>query len=409
MSPPKPGRPTSRPTVRRLLKLARDSEPVDPDRSRDAAPRRCWPTTCLLWLGLAGRRSGLVAPRHHDRPAAWSTGTTSPTAVTCSSWPTPPSRAPATATGARLSPGLRHRVRAPVRAGDQLVANAANGIAPAAAASTTSRSRRADGEVVAELRGRSGTIDGRRKTSSDRGLPGRRRPHPDRALRRCPGRRTPRRPRRARVARLLEPAPRRRRPRSTRSCWAARTRPARTTATSRGWRCCSPGSRTLCRHDGQPAVRLGARRGRHRGPAGARRRGRPRGGRRRREHEPGAVRDGQGPAAYDRNVAVHDTTLGWRFVNPALERLTAPTRWPRRPRTSPRSSDLARRPGRLRAALPGAHAPARGSGRLAEEIVPVPVPQRRAASRRGRRRRAPAGDQPRRWPGSGRVPGAVAP
>ena len=48
------------------------------------------------------------------------------------------------------------------------------------------------------------------------------------------------------------------------------------------------------RHDREPAVRLGRRRGGDRGAGGAGGRGRPRGRGRCREHEPRAVRDGEG-------------------------------------------------------------------------------------------------------------------
>ena len=49
-----------------------------------------------------------------------------------------------------------------------------------------------------------------------------------------------------------------------------------------------------------------------------RRRGRADDRRRRREHEPRALRHGQGRDRVRPRRAVYDTTIGWRFVNPKL-------------------------------------------------------------------------------------------
>jgi 3-oxoadipyl-CoA thiolase len=83
-------------------------------------------------------------------------------------------------------------------------------------------------------------------------------------------------------------------------------------------------------------------------------------------------------SAYDRTVAVHDTTLGWRFVNPAMERLYGTDAM------GETAENVAEEHGISRAdqdafALRSQErtARAREDGRLAQEIVPVEVPQRR--------------------------------
>jgi 3-oxoadipyl-CoA thiolase len=83
-------------------------------------------------------------------------------------------------------------------------------------------------------------------------------------------------------------------------------------------------------------------------------------------------------SAYDRSVAVHDSTLGWRFVNPEMERRygidamgeTAENVAEERSVSRPDQDAFA-----LRSQERTAKATA--AGRLAEEIVPVTVPARR--------------------------------
>ena len=83
-------------------------------------------------------------------------------------------------------------------------------------------------------------------------------------------------------------------------------------------------------------------------------------------------------SAYDRSVAVHDSTLGWRFVNPAMERLygidamgdTAENVAEERSVSRADQDAFA-----LRSQERTAKAAA--AGRLAEEIVPVSVPAKR--------------------------------
>ncbi len=83
-------------------------------------------------------------------------------------------------------------------------------------------------------------------------------------------------------------------------------------------------------------------------------------------------------SAYDRSVAVHDTTLGWRFVNPALERQYGIDSM------GETAENVAEERGVSRVdqdafALRSQERTAKAtvSGRLGEEIVPVTVPARR--------------------------------
>jgi acetyl-CoA C-acetyltransferase/acetyl-CoA acyltransferase len=82
--------------------------------------------------------------------------------------------------------------------------------------------------------------------------------------------------------------------------------------------------------------------------------------------------------AYDRSVAVHDTTLGWRFVNPEMERLYGIDSM------GETAENVAAERGVSRAdqdafALRSQERTGKAvaGGRLAEEIVPVTVPVRR--------------------------------
>jgi 3-oxoadipyl-CoA thiolase len=82
--------------------------------------------------------------------------------------------------------------------------------------------------------------------------------------------------------------------------------------------------------------------------------------------------------AYDRSVAVHDTTLGWRFVNPEMERLYGTDSMGETAENVATERDVSRADQdafALRSQERTAKAVA--SGRLAEDIVPVTVPVRR--------------------------------
>jgi len=83
-------------------------------------------------------------------------------------------------------------------------------------------------------------------------------------------------------------------------------------------------------------------------------------------------------SAYDRSVAVHDTTLGWRFVNPEMERLYCSDSMGETAENVATERDVSRVDQdafALRSQERAAKAVA--SGRLAEDIVPVTVPARR--------------------------------
>ena len=72
--------------------------------------------------------------------------------------------------------------------------------------------------------------------------------------------------------------------------------------------------------DDQPALRLGHRRGRHRGARHPRRRDRSRHRRRRRIDDAGAVRAwARREEAFPRTAEIYDTTIGWRFINPLMK------------------------------------------------------------------------------------------
>jgi 3-oxoadipyl-CoA thiolase len=83
-------------------------------------------------------------------------------------------------------------------------------------------------------------------------------------------------------------------------------------------------------------------------------------------------------SAYDRNVAVHDTTLGWRFVNAAMERLYGTDSMGETAENVATEHGISRQD-QDAFALRSQERTARAQkeGRLAREIVPVPVPQRR--------------------------------
>jgi len=90
---------------------------------------------------------------------------------------------------------------------------------------------------------------------------------------------------------------------------------------------------------------------------------------------------GKATAAFDRTAQVHDTTIGWRFVNPVLERQYGVDSMPET------AENVAADRGASRADQDAfavrsqeRAAKAIADGRLAREIVPVPVPQRRGDS-----------------------------
>ena len=110
---------------------------------------------------------------------------------------------------------------------------------------------------------------------------------------------------------------------------------------------------------------------------------------------------GKAETAFQRSAEVFDTTIGWRFVNPRDEealrrRFDAGDGRERRRR----ASDLARGPGRLRAALAAARRRRpQANGTFDDEIVAVEIKDRKGAVDPRRRRtsiRAPTRPS-RRW------------
>jgi len=83
-------------------------------------------------------------------------------------------------------------------------------------------------------------------------------------------------------------------------------------------------------------------------------------------------------SAFSRDARLEDTTIGWRFVNPRMQAAYGTDSMPRRRRTWPAVRHLARRPGCFALRSQQRCAAAVAAGRLAEEIVPVSIPQRKA-------------------------------
>ena len=153
--------------------------------------------------------------------------------------------------------------------------------------------------------------------------------------------------------------------------------------------------------DGEPAVRLGAGRGRHRGTRDPRRRDRPRHRRRRRKHEPRAAGDAQATAAFSRHAEIHDTTIGWRFINPPLAKIYGTDSMPETAENVAREHKIARADQdafALRSQSRAARAVANGF--FDGEIVPVPVVQKRETVAVARATNIRAKRRWRRWPSS---------
>ena len=168
--------------------------------------------------------------------------------------------------------------------------------------------------------------------------------------------------------------------RSTTSSTAAPTRPARTTATSAAWRCCSPACRSKC-----PAPRSTA----CAAPAWTRIAIAAR-----------AIKSGEtalmiaggvesmtrapfvmakADSAFSRAAKIEDTTIGWRFVNPLMKAKYGVDSMPETAENvAAEFKRRARRPGRLRAAQPAARArrrsPRAGSPRRSS---PVTIPAKK--------------------------------
>lgn len=83
-------------------------------------------------------------------------------------------------------------------------------------------------------------------------------------------------------------------------------------------------------------------------------------------------------SAFDRRAEVHDTTIGWRFVNPVLEERFGTDSMGETAENVAAEFGISREDQDAYALRSQERAAAaQASGRLAREIVPVPVPQRR--------------------------------
>ncbi|MGZ8369550.1 MAG: 3-oxoadipyl-CoA thiolase [Caulobacteraceae bacterium] len=87
---------------------------------------------------------------------------------------------------------------------------------------------------------------------------------------------------------------------------------------------------------------------------------------------------GKADAPFSRNVEVYDTTIGWRFINPKIRDAHGVDSMPETAENVARDYQVSREDQdafALRSQQKAAAA--QGNGRLAAEIVPVPVPQRK--------------------------------
>jgi len=87
---------------------------------------------------------------------------------------------------------------------------------------------------------------------------------------------------------------------------------------------------------------------------------------------------GKAGAAFARTQTLEDTTIGWRFVNPAMQRLYGVDSMPETGENVAQAWGVSREDQDVFALRSQEKAAAaQASGRLAAEIVPVPVPQRK--------------------------------
>lgn len=87
---------------------------------------------------------------------------------------------------------------------------------------------------------------------------------------------------------------------------------------------------------------------------------------------------GKAATAFDRNASIHDTTIGWRFVNPALKAQYGVDSMPETAEIVAAEFNIGREDQDFFAFRSQQRADAAiRAGRFAEEIVPVPVAQRR--------------------------------
>jgi acetyl-CoA acyltransferase len=109
--------------------------------------------------------------------------------------------------------------------------------------------------------------------------------------------------------------------------------------------------------------------------------------------------------AFSRQSAIHDTTIGWRFVNPLMKKLHGVDSMPETAENVAESFGISRADQdafALRSQERAAEAIARG--RLAREIAPVAIPQRKGDPSIVERDEAPARHLAR---GAGEAAGTV--
>ena len=100
---------------------------------------------------------------------------------------------------------------------------------------------------------------------------------------------------------------------------------------------------------------------------------------------------GKAETAFARDAAIFDTTIGWRFVNPAMKKLYDTHSMPQTADNVAAEFNIGRADQdafALRSQQRWAAADA--AGRFADELVPVVIPQKKGEPRGGRPRRAPA-------------------
>src|SRR5918997_726721 len=166
---------------------------------------------------------------------------------------------------------------------------------------------------------------------------------------------------------------------STTSSTAAPTRPARTIATSRAWRGCSPGRppkpggvtlNRLC-GSGMDAVAMAARviRGSEADMIIA-------GGSESMSRAPFVM--AKAMSAFDRNAEMYDTTIGWRFVNPKMKQAYGDDTMPSTAENVAQEWQVSREDQDAFAVRSQEKASrAQENGRFAAEIVAVSIPQRK--------------------------------
>jgi acetyl-CoA acyltransferase len=83
-------------------------------------------------------------------------------------------------------------------------------------------------------------------------------------------------------------------------------------------------------------------------------------------------------SAFSRNAEIYDTTIGWRFINKALQKQYGTDAMPETAENVAEQENVSRQAQDIFAAVSQAKAiAAQESGRLAEEITPVMIPQRK--------------------------------